>query len=430
LTRSTPEGARDYLVPSRIQPGRFYALPQSPQLYKQLIMVAGFERYFQIVRCFRDEDLRADRQPEFTQIDVEVSFATEELVYELTENMMKAVFRDVFDQDLPTPFSRLTYDEAMNRYGTDKPDLRYGLELHDVTSVVAQSSFRVFSSTVSRGGVVKGLALPAGADLSRSAIDELEEVARSRGARGLAWIALGPDEETCFTAARSPIVKHLGEGELEKLASSMDAGPHSLVLLVAAGRETTNVALGAVRKHIAETYGLVPQEEQWEFAWVTEFPLLEWSASEERLVAKHHPFTAPLPEDVDLLEMAPSKVRARAYDLVLNGVELGGGSIRIHQRDLQERVFEALHLGREERQEKFGFLLDAFEYGTPPHGGIALGLDRMVMLLAGASTIRDVMAFPKTTSASSLMTGAPSAVSPAQLRELHLKHLSRVPEEQ
>jgi aspartyl-tRNA synthetase len=414
LTKSTPEGARDYLVPSRVNPGKFYALPQSPQLFKQILMVAGFEKYFQIVRCFRDEDLRADRQPEFTQIDVECSFVDEESIYELIEAMLVHVFREALGRDLAKPFPRLTYQEAMERYGTDKPDLRFGLAIEDVSEVASRSSFEVFREVLDQGGRVKALNLPGKAELSRKEIDDLVAEAQSLGAQGLAWMKV--EEES----VRSPLSKFFDEGSLKDLTRALEARPGDLILLVADESFTASKALGALRLSLARRFGLIPPGE-FRACWIVDFPLLEFHEEDGRYYAVHHPFTAPKAEDLELLETEPLRVRARAYDLVLNGEEIGGGSIRIHRRDVQQRLFEVLDISPEEAEAKFGFLLEALEYGTPPHGGIALGLDRLVMLMAGAPSIRDVIAFPKTQRAVDLMVDGPSSVDQAQLDELHLR---------
>jgi len=414
LTRSTPEGARDYLVPSRLNPGRFYALPQSPQLFKQLLMIGGIERYFQIVRCFRDEDLRADRQPEFTQIDLEMSFVDIDDVISLTEALMAFVCRETIDLDVKVPFSRITFAEAIERFGTDKPDLRYGMELIDVSDIGAASEFKVFKAALAAGGQVKGLCAPGCAVWSRRELDELTRFAIAHKAKGLAYFAVTAD------GVKSPVAKFFTPGQLDALVQKLKAQPGDLLLFVADTREVVATALDALRRHLAARLNLIPAG-AFCFVWVTDFPMFEYDATEKRYVAVHHPFTSPQEADLPLLESDPLAVHAKAYDLVLNGVELGGGSIRIHRREIQERVFRVIGLEPAEAREKFGFLLEAFEYGTPPHGGIALGFDRLLMLLAGKHTIRDVMAFPKTQSAQDLMTGAPGPVTPEQLRELHIR---------
>ncbi len=408
LTRSTPEGARDFLVPSRLQRGTFYALPQSPQQLKQLLMVGGQDRYYQIVRCFRDEDLRADRQPEFTQLDIELSFVEEADVMGLVEGLMAELLRKTLGVEVPTPFPRLTHAEAMARYGTDTPDLRFGLELSDLSAAFTGTGFRAFARALEDGGVVRGLAAPGGASLTRRELDELVLEAKGRGAAGLVWIALEGGE------VRSPVAQHLSPGELAAVREGTGAGEGDLVLLVADRPERAAVALDGLRRHLATRLDLVPQG-VWAFAWVTEPPLFEWGEEEGKWVSVHHPFTAPATDDLD-----PHTARARAYDLVLNGVELGGGSIRIHRPDLQRRVFEVLGLSPEAAEAQFGHLLRAFRYGAPPHGGIALGWDRVVALLAGKEAIREVIAFPKTQSGADLLTGAPARVRPEQLRELGL----------
>lgn len=414
LTKSTPEGARDYLVPSRVHPGEFYALPQSPQLFKQLLMVAGYEKYFQFARCFRDEDLRADRQPEFTQLDMEMSFVTQEDIMNLIEEMFADLFQNVLGIELPRPFPRLTYQEAMNKYGSDKPDLRFGLELQDVTELVKDSEFKVFASVCAKGGQVKGLRVPGCAAYSRKDLDDLTKFVAIYGAKGLAWIALTPD------GIKSPISKFFTEAELESIINKMEANTGDLLLFVADSPEVVAQSLGALRVEFGKRLNLINPRE-YKLAWIVDFPLLEYDEEEKRYVAIHHPFTSPREEDIGLLSSDPLKVRAQAYDLILNGVEVGGGSIRIHKRENQEKIFSLLGFSKEEAWSKFGFLLEAFEYGTPPHGGIAFGLDRLVMLLAAKDTIRDVMAFPKTQSASDMMTDAPSPVSDQQLKELKIK---------
>ncbi|MCR4402211.1 MAG: aspartate--tRNA ligase [Firmicutes bacterium] len=417
--KSTPEGARDYVVPSRLNPGKFYALPQSPQLFKQLLMVAGFDRYFQIARCFRDEDLRADRQPEFTQIDIEMSFADRDDVLALTEDMMAACMEETLGLRVATPFPRLSYAEAMERYGSDKPDTRFGMELFDIGKAVGGSAFRVFRDAVAGGGKVAAIVAPGCAGFSRRDIDELEELAKTFGAKGLVSIAVSQGEGGGLQF-RSAVGKFLSDAELQEIARLTRAADQDLILISAGPRPVVQNVLGRLRLHLGSRLGMIPQDTIG-FAWVVDFPLLEFSEEEGRIVAVHHPFTAPLGEDLDLLETSPLEVRANMYDLVMNGVELGSGSIRVHRRDIQERIFRALGLGPQEAQDKFGFLLEAFEYGAPPHGGIALGFDRVVMLLAGRKTIRDVIAFPKTQRAVCPMTGAPGPVSREQLKELHIE---------
>jgi aspartyl-tRNA synthetase len=414
LTKSTPEGARDYLVPSRVNPGQFYALPQSPQIFKQLLMMSGFDKYYQIVRCFRDEDLRADRQPEFTQIDLEMSFVTEDDVIAVTEGMMVHLFKNILGIDIECPFKRLTYQEATGRFGLDKPDLRFGLELTDVSDIVRDSQFRAFAEIVKAGGIVKALNAKGCVDLSRKEIDDLTAFVAIYKAKGLAWIKIRPDNW------QSPIVKFFSDGEKEALRRQLDLEPGDLVFFVADQPKIVNDALGHLRVHLGEKMGLIDAD-RYQFVWVTEFPLMEYDEDEKRYVAMHHPFTAPLESDIDRLIEDPLAVRSRAYDLVLNGSEIGGGSIRNHQRVVQERVFEALSIDRETYEQKFGFLLEALDFGAPPHGGIALGFDRFVMLIAKQTSIRDVIAFPKTQKAACVLTEAPCEVSPAQLEELSLR---------
>jgi aspartyl-tRNA synthetase len=414
LTKSTPEGARDYLVPSRVQPGHFFALPQSPQLFKQLLMVAGFERYYQITRCFRDEDLRADRQPEFTQLDVEMSFMPLAEFHDLIEEMMAGLVEETIGYQCERPFARMTYREAMERFGSDKPDLRFGMELTDISEIVRDCNFNVFSNVVKSGGQVKGINAKGCAFYSRKDVDNLTAYVADYGAKGLAWLAVGEDE------LRGPLAKMLSAEELARVQAVLAAEVGDLLLFVADKKSTVAAALGALRLELGKRTELIPAG-TFKFAWITDFPLFEYSEEDKRYVAAHHPFTMPKEEDIAIMESDPANTRAQSYDLVLNGYELGSGSLRIYKRELQERMFRVLGFTPEQTKEQFGFLLEAFEYGTPPHGGIALGIDRLVMILAGRDNLRDTIAFPKTSSASCLLTGAPSVVDPKQLRELNLE---------
>jgi aspartyl-tRNA synthetase len=414
LTRSTPEGARDYLVPSRVNPGEFYALPQSPQIFKQLFMISGLDRYYQIVRCFRDEDLRADRQPEFTQIDIEMSFIGENDVIKLTEGLMAHLFKAVLGIKLKRPFLKLTYDQAVGRYGLDKPDTRFGLELKDISDIIAGSNFKVFANAVKKGGVVKALNAKGCIDFSRKEIDDLTDFVAVYRAKGMAWIKVKENEW------QSPITKFFSEEEKQALAERIEMEPGDLVFFVADQPKVANESLGHLRNHLGKTLGLIDDNE-YRFLWITRFPMFEYDETEKRLQALHHPFTSPLEEDCERLTDEPLAVKSRAYDLVLNGFEIGGGSIRIHQRSIQEKVFEALNMDRKTYEGKFGFLLEALDSGAPPHGGIAIGYDRLVMLMCAESSIRDVIAFPKTQKAACLLTRAPSETSKTQLDELYLK---------
>jgi aspartyl-tRNA synthetase len=417
LTKSTPEGARDYLVPSRVNQGMFYALPQSPQIFKQLLMVSGFDRYFQIVKCFRDEDLRADRQPEFTQIDVEMSFITEQDIMQIMEGMVAHLFRTCLGRELPLPFPRLPYREAMERFGRDNPDLRFDLEIRDLTEILGRSGFKLFTEIASSGGVIKAIHVEAGASLSRKDLDELKVFVAQFGAKGLAWARVTSDGWS------SPLFKFLTPDEVNAVNTRMAATEGSVILFVADTPTVARESLGHLRVHLARKLGLI-EPGALAFTWVTDFPLFDYSETEKRYVSTHHPFTSPALSDIPNIASDPGQVRARAYDLVLNGSEIGGGSIRIHRKEVQAMIFKALGLGDEEARLKFGFLLDALEYGTPPHGGIAFGLDRLVMLMTGAESIRDVIAFPKTQKATCLLTDAPSQVSVEQLMELSLKIVS------
>ena len=414
LTKSTPEGARDYLVPSRVHPGEFYALPQSPQLFKQLLMVSGYDRYYQIARCFRDEDLRADRQPEFTQIDMELSFVDVDDVIDVNERLLARLFKEILDVDVPLPIQRMTWQEAMDRFGSDKPDTRFGMELVDVTDVVRGCGFGVFTGAIADGGSVRGINAKGQGGMPRKKIDALTAFVKDYGAKGLAYIAMGEDGQI-----KSSFAKFMTEDEMQALIAAMDGQPGDLLLFAADKNKVVWASLGALRIHIAEMLGLLDKG-QFNFLWVTEFPLLEWSDEENRYQAMHHPFTMPMEEDLQYIDSDPGRIRAKAYDIVLNGTEIGGGSVRIHQDDIQEKMFEVLGFTKERAYDQFGFLLDAFRYGVPPHAGLAYGLDRLIMIMAQCDTIRDVIAFPKVKDASCLMTGAPTAVDALQLDELGL----------
>ncbi|MGF7431517.1 aspartate--tRNA ligase [Thermoanaerobacterium thermosaccharolyticum] len=415
LIKSTPEGARDYLVPSRVQPGKFFALPQSPQIFKQLLMISGFDRYYQIAKCLRDEDLRADRQPEFTQIDMEMSFVEEDDVIALNEKMIARIFKEILDIDLEVPFKRISWQEAMNRFGSDKPDMRFGMELKDLSSIFADSDFKVFKDAVQNGGSVRGINVKGAASMPRRQLDELVEYVKTYKAKGLVWIQMLDD------GPRSQISKFLKDVEMTQVVNVMEAEKGDLILIVA---DKNNMvvydALGHLRLEMGKRYNLI-DESKYEFLWVVDFPLLEYNEEEKRFVAMHHPFTAPKDEDIEMLDKDPGRVRAKAYDIVLNGMEIGGGSIRIHDTELQKKMFKVLGFTDEDAEARFGFLLNAFKYGAPPHGGIAYGLDRLTMILAGTDNIRDVIAFPKTQNACDLMSDAPSEVSKEQLDELHIK---------
>ena len=415
LTKSTPEGARDYLVPSRVHPGTFYALPQSPQLFKQLLMCSGYDRYFQIARCFRDEDLRADRQPEFTQMDMELSFVDVDDVIDVNERLLAKLFKEILDLDIQLPIQRMTWQEAMDRFGSDKPDLRFGLELKDVSDVVKDCEFGVFTGALANGGTVRGINAEGQGSMPRKKIDALIEYTKTYGAKGLAYIVINEDG-----SYKSSFAKFMTEEQMNALVAAMDGKPGDLLLFAADKTKIVWTVLGALRCHLAELMGLVDKN-VYRFVWITEFPLLEWSDEENRFTAMHHPFTMPMEEDLQYIDSDPGRVRAKAYDIVLNGNEIGGGSVRIHQDDIQEKMFECLGFTKAEAHERFGFLLDAFKYGVPPHAGLAYGLDRLVMLMAKQDSIRDVIAFPKVKDASCLMTNAPDYVDDKQLAELGIE---------
>ena len=415
LTKSTPEGARDYLVPSRVHPGSFYALPQSPQLFKQLLMVSGYDRYFQLARCFRDEDLRADRQPEFTQVDMELSFVDVDDVIDVNERLLARLFKEIIGVDVPLPIQRMTWQEAMDRFGSDKPDTRFGMELNDVTDVVRDCEFAVFKNAIADGGSVRGINAKGQGTMPRKKIDALVAFVKDYGAKGLAYIAIQPDG-----SIKSSFAKFMKDEEMQALIAAMQGEPGDLLLFAADKNKIVYASLGALRLELADKMGLLDKN-QYNFLWVTEFPLLEWSDEENRFQAMHHPFTMPMEEDLQYIDTDPGRVRAKAYDIVLNGNEIGGGSVRIHQNDIQEKMFEALGFTKERAHEQFGFLLDAFKYGVPPHAGLAYGLDRLVMLMAKQDSIRDVIAFPKVKDASCLMTEAPERVEEKQLQELGIE---------
>ena len=415
LTKSTPEGARDYLVPSRVHPGSFYALPQSPQLFKQLLMVSGYDRYFQLARCFRDEDLRADRQPEFTQVDMELSFADVDDVIDVNERLLARLFKEIIGVDVPLPIQRMTWQEAMDRFGSDKPDTRFGMELNDVTDVVRDCEFAVFKNAIADGGSVRGINAKGQGTMPRKKIDALVAFVKDYGAKGLAYIAIQPDG-----SIKSSFAKFMKDEEMQALISAMQGEPGDLLLFAADKNKIVYASLGALRLELADKMGMLDKN-QYNFLWVTEFPLLEWSDEENRFQAMHHPFTMPMEEDLQYIDTDPGRVRAKAYDIVLNGTEIGGGSVRIHQDDIQEKMFEALGFTKERAHEQFGFLLDAFKYGVPPHAGLAYGLDRLIMLMAKVDSIRDVIAFPKVKDASCLLTNAPDTVDEKQLEELGIR---------
>lgn len=423
LCKSTPEGARDYLVPSRVHPGSFYALPQSPQIYKQLLMCSGYDRYFQIARCFRDEDLRADRQPEFTQMDMELSFVDVDEVIDVNERLLAKLFKEVLNVDIQVPIQRMTWQEAMDRYGSDKPDLRFNMELKDVSEVVKDCGFAVFTNAILAGGSVRGINAPGQGAMPRKKLDKLTEFARTYGAKGLAYIAIAEDG-----SFKSSFAKFLTEEEMAALISAMEGKPGDLLLFAADKNKVVWDTLGALRCHLAEQMELINPDE-FKFVWITEFPLLEWSEELGRYQAMHHPFTMPMEEDLEFIDTDPGRVRAKAYDIVLNGTEIGGGSVRIHMNDIQEKMFECLGFTKESAYERFGFLLDAFKYGVPPHAGLAYGLDRLVMIMAKQESIRDVIAFPKVKDASCLMTGAPGEVDDIQLTELGIDIIPQNEEE-
>ena len=415
LTQSTPEGARDYLVPSRVHPGSFYALPQSPQLFKQLLMVSGYDRYFQLARCFRDEDLRADRQPEFTQVDMELSFVDVDDVIDVNERLLARLFKEIIGVDVPLPIQRMTWQEAMDRFGSDKPDTRFGMELNDVTDVVRDCEFAVFKNAIADGGSVRGINAKGQGTMPRKKIDALVAFVKDYGAKGLAYIAIQPDG-----SIKSSFAKFMKDEEMQALIAAMQGEPGDLLLFAADKNKIVYASLGALRLELADKMGLLDKN-QYNFLWVTEFPLLEWSDEENRFQAMHHPFTMPMEEDLQYIDTDPGRVRAKAYDIVLNGTEIGGGSVRIHQDDIQEKMFEALGFTKERAHEQFGFLLDAFKYGVPPHAGLAYGLDRLIMLMAKVDSIRDVIAFPKVKDASCLLTNAPDTVDEKQLEELGIR---------